>query len=528
MEPAEDPFELLGRAPSHLSELWRALLDSPNAPAAVAINLAPRVAASSCIEPWLRSSTFAHLMAAPLDVSVSLRDLCAAAGGEILQPLALLAMVFEERRGSAQEAAVALILRRAAAAALTARTSGSCRPTEALMAGLLMDLPLLLQQRQGLPDSIEIIEGPAMLRVDTERATGRVEHPLLAQRMADRLGLHPQVGEALSQHHNGHAPESPLGCILWSAERTAAMWEGGDAHRTRTETFEAFETLGIDEDDGLLICRQLPFSVTELGLLLGVALPAQQSLDRVLLDTCKQLGELTIGFEDLVARIQELLEEKEGLELQLRAANRTLEQIALTDMLTGLANKRALADAMRRDFARAERSGTSIAMVILDLDHFKHVNDTYGHAVGDEVLREVGRAVSAGLRSGDISGRFGGEEFVLILPGATVDGGKLVAERLRRNIEAVAIKTGSTVLRVTASFGVAAVSGPGTADLADATLKRADDALYRAKHEGRNRVCVATLPLPSAPPTAASAPAVSEVSATAETATVPDPAASTG
>jgi len=416
-------------------------------------------------------------------------------------------MVFHGTEGSTCPECAALVLRRAVAASLVAEHVSEQARAEAVAAGLLMDLPLLLQQRRGLPGIAEICDGPSMLRVDTERATGRTDHTVISQRMAERLGLSLDAGLALSQHHMSLAPEGNLARVLWCTERVAAMWEGGDAHRTRTDAFEAFEALDISEDDGLHICRRIPVAVSELAQTLGVACPVQSSFDRVLLDTCKQLGELTIGFEDLVTRIQELLEEKEGLELQLRAANRTLEQIALTDMLTGLANKRALAEAMRRDFARAERAGTSIAMVILDLDHFKQVNDTYGHAVGDEVLREVGRVISAGLRSGDISGRFGGEEFVLILPGANVEGGKLVAERLRRSVEGITIQVGSVVLKVTASFGVAAVAGPGTSDLADATLKRADEALYRAKHEGRNRVCVAASPLPSAHPAMSLSPA---------------------
>jgi diguanylate cyclase (GGDEF)-like protein len=170
--------------------------------------------------------------------------------------------------------------------------------------------------------------------------------------------------------------------------------------------------------------------------------------------------------------------------------HRIVERQALFDSLTGLANRRRLEETMRAELARAARFHDPVCVVIADLDDFKRVNDTYGHAVGDEVLKEFARALKSTVRESDLAGRWGGEEFVLVLTGTDTDGGARLAERARAAIESVAIQApnGDTV-SVTASFGVAASLGAGGID---ELLAAADSALYQAKDGGKNRVVVAT------------------------------------
>jgi diguanylate cyclase (GGDEF)-like protein len=164
------------------------------------------------------------------------------------------------------------------------------------------------------------------------------------------------------------------------------------------------------------------------------------------------------------------------------------EHRALTDALTGLPNQRASHDVVRRMVAQAGRSLTPLAAVLLDLDHFKQVNDMYGHDKGDEVLAAVGATLTAGLRANDFAGRYGGEEFLLLLPDSDPEGARIVVERLRLTIAAITIK--AVDLRVTASFGIAVL--PDHAVDASTLLRQADRALYAAKAGGRNRVEVVT------------------------------------
>lgn len=181
------------------------------------------------------------------------------------------------------------------------------------------------------------------------------------------------------------------------------------------------------------------------------------------------------------------------LELQkkLIAAREELRIRATRDALTGLWNRTAIFDLLRREVARAERGAVSLSIVMADVDHFKRVNDVYGHLVGDVVLQEVARRVQTALRPYDEVGRYGGEELLLILPRCDAQQAVQVAERLRQCIAEAPIDTPEGEIAVTVSFGVATNEDDAKADL-HLLLRAADDALYWAKQKGRNCVVLYT------------------------------------
>jgi diguanylate cyclase (GGDEF)-like protein len=167
-----------------------------------------------------------------------------------------------------------------------------------------------------------------------------------------------------------------------------------------------------------------------------------------------------------------------------------LRRQAVTDELTGVCNRRHLAELSRIEMDRARRSGRPVSAVAIDLDHFKRVNDTHGHAAGDAVLKAASALWKTALRTTDVLGRSGGEEFVILLPDTDQAAAVLVAERLRASTEALRVRVNETELAVTASFGVAASRAADAGDPA-ALIRRADEALYAAKEGGRNRVAAA-------------------------------------
>ncbi|HVE79285.1 MAG TPA: diguanylate cyclase [Gemmatimonadaceae bacterium] len=171
-----------------------------------------------------------------------------------------------------------------------------------------------------------------------------------------------------------------------------------------------------------------------------------------------------------------------------KAEKEQLATLATTDPLTQLPNRRALVDRLTLEVDRARRYGTVVTLLMVDLDHFKRVNDTYGHLAGDEVLREMAALLQEAARSVDMVARYGGEEFVVVVPETSLDGALAFAERLRERVEGQAFSTGGrTRVRLTASVGVAGFPAPGVESV-DALFSRADAALYQAKAEGRNRV----------------------------------------
>jgi diguanylate cyclase (GGDEF)-like protein len=167
-----------------------------------------------------------------------------------------------------------------------------------------------------------------------------------------------------------------------------------------------------------------------------------------------------------------------------------LTRQAQTDALTNLANRRALDERLDVEVDHARRLGTNVAFVIADIDNFKSINDSYGHQTGDEVLRRIGRAFAEAVRELDLPGRYGGEEFAVVLPGTNLSGARGLAEKIRKNLEGLLVTTpDGTPFQVTASFGAACFPAQTSVE---ELVAAADAALYEAKRTGKNRVVTAT------------------------------------
>ena len=251
------------------------------------------------------------------------------------------------------------------------------------------------------------------------------------------------------------------------------------------------ELPALDGEKLLRLKEQSP-SGSHVPFLFMTASSSRERKLRLLEDGAVDLIEKPFEARELCARLRLHLKIKH-LQDELIEKNRRLEALSLTDGLTGLANRRGFDAALEKEVARAKRYKRSFALLMADVDHFKGVNDEYGHAAGDQVLRETAHSIFEWLRRSDTGARYGGEEFAVVLLDNDAEDAHTVAERWRGIVEGTTHELpDGRRCSVTVSVGIAVWSAGY--DSAEAMLEAADAALYRAKGEGRNRVVVADPP----------------------------------
>jgi two-component system, cell cycle response regulator len=306
---------------------------------------------------------------------------------------------------------------------------------------------------------------------DAVMETGRGGHVLLVD---DRKSSYERVVTMLSAEHTVEVETNPNEAMFRCAEGNYDL---------------IIVSLGLENFDGLRLCSQ----IRSLERTRNVPILAISEAD----NHARLMRGLEIGVNDylvrpvdrneILARARTQVKKKRYSERLRDNVQRSVE-MAITDVLTGLFNRRYMENHLATLVDQAAARGKPIAVMVLDIDYFKAINDTHGHDAGDDVLREFAVRIRKCIRNIDLACRYGGEEFVLVMPETDKAVATTVAERLRRRIatEPFAIANGTKNLEVTISVGIAAAAGAD--DNAAAILKRADQALYRAKRDGRNRV----------------------------------------
>lgn len=263
-----------------------------------------------------------------------------------------------------------------------------------------------------------------------------------------------------------------------------------------------------DMPDVILLDKKMPKVDGLAAARLLKSNPATRSIPVILLTACRTLEEKVEGFaagaddyvtkpfafEEVDARIRAMLRKRElyvTLEStieELKSTNQQLEELLVVDEKTGLFNFREFQRKLREEWLRAERYGTSLSLVMLDVDDFKRLNDSLGHPTGDRALREFATLVAGGARATDLAARFGGEEFAVILPHAGAPMARRVAERIRTAVREFVFLAPEHPRRLTVSAGLATFPSHTAVNSLDALVRAADRALYRAKRLGKDRV----------------------------------------
>lgn len=229
--------------------------------------------------------------------------------------------------------------------------------------------------------------------------------------------------------------------------------------------------------------RTGPFGGEDETLLTALSSHAAVAIENA--DLYRRLSVLNLSLE---RKVEDRTAELSAANERLSALNRELEEISITDALTKVYNRRYFTERLRQEIKRVSRYGPPVSLLMIDIDYFKKVNDTWGHQAGDTVLAGVAGLIKGRLRATDLIARYGGEEFCLLAAGTDQAGAQVLAERMRALVQSTVFEHGGNTIAVTVSIGVSTWE-PSLRDDREELVRRADTALYRAKEQGRNRVC---------------------------------------
>jgi len=280
----------------------------------------------------------------------------------------------------------------------------------------------------------------------------------------------------------------------YAVERASSGAEGLRLAREKSPDLVLLDVV-MPDIDGFAVCRWLKVNADTRDIPVIMLTVRTAVADRI--------AGLNIGADDYLAKPfdDQELEARIFAALRVKAAHSELrtrnqqletmlhsvEALAITDSLTGLFNRRRFSDVLKREFAVTRRYRNTLSCLLVDIDHFKHINDRFGHDAGDQVLKEVARRIVGSLREVDLAARYGGEEFAVLLPHTSKKDARIVADRLLNNMRKQQFTFGNELVRITASIGCAGNTDVASGQAED-LVKAADLALYEAKNGGRNTV----------------------------------------
>ena len=332
--------------------------------------------------------------------------------------------------------------------------------------------------------------------MQTERAKYQSDHQYFGALLLEGWGIPVSITEPMRYHHEPEkAPDEfhKKASILDVANLLSAIYSDKETEenvRRLQEKLEAFFSMDSDKTRELLdnVATQSIETLKIFKIDPGEIRPYSQMLQ----EANDELGKLNLSYEELVLQLKKSKKKAEIFADELRYANDKLEKLAFRDGLTNLYNQRYFQKILVKELSKVERYGRPLALLLFDIDHFKHVNDTFGHPAGDQVLINMAQAMSKAVRPSDIIARYGGEEFAVILPETNFSGMKVFAERIRRCVASIITVTAQHSIKITTSCGAAHFSR-GDDISPNILINTADRALYMSKKNGRNMVTSLTV-----------------------------------
>ncbi len=372
---------------------------------------------------------------------------------------------------------------------------------EVFVSGLLQNLGELILARSFPVEYDKVLQAIEENKEDSfsaEEAVFGLNHTLVGVEVAKSWGF-PDVLLIPLQYH--HHPEDYTGPNIAIRSTVRAVYLSdllvNILYSDKPEIFhkqfrkEAGKLLGLTTEHIETILNQVHIKVKEAGAYFNLKIKTTKSVQEILQEANIRLSLMNLDYEQMNKQLIQAKIHLENLTKELEDKNRTLDNLANIDGLTGAYNHRYFQNILDQEISRTVRHNAPISILLIDIDHFKKVNDTYGHQVGDFVLAEFAKIIKQNIRQYDILARYGGEEFIVILPETNSDDAASVGEKLRSIIEQTGFQDDRETYHITASFGQAS-STPATEDNfeKDTLINQADQALYEAKEKGRNRLVI--------------------------------------
>ena len=333
--------------------------------------------------------------------------------------------------------------------------------------------------------------------VEAEKKIFGYDHQEVGTKILEKWGLPETIYTPIQYHHHSKNIPSEIEIkarVLGMADQISSVYHGSQCAKKFVDVTAAMEQLyGLTEKDTNRLIDAVASTSVEILSYFEIDPGDMKPYSQLLIEANEELGKLNFSYEQLVLELKRSKAKAENLATELQAANEKLRELATKDGLTGLFNHRYFQESMDREISRALRYKSPLSLIIADIDHFKKINDTYGHPVGDMVIKTIGSHMQNNVRGSDIVARYGGEEFAAILTETDLKGSVTFAERFRRSIEEADIISDGQTIKVTISVGVATLNHVSRTNDKATLIKLADDSLYHAKKTGRNRISVANV-----------------------------------
>lgn len=437
----------------------------------------------------------------------SIQRAMAVLGCNALKNIALSFVIAKELRAKSQETFnFDFFWKRSVTAAVSADSISSLigrKSDEIFVTALLQDIGIVVMYLCKPDDYIKVLEEKKASGYPIATVENNIfgfNHQEAGMEVLKAWGLPPTIYQPIGHHHldlDMAADSTDQEMMLMLSDKISAVYHG---NRSAEKIHEIKELVSdryqVDETQIETMIDAVAERSIQAMSLFEIDPGKMKPFSIMLQEANEELGKLNLSYEYLVIELKQAKETAEKLAGELKAANEKLRGLAYRDGLTGLFNHRYFQDFIEKELTKAIRYERAFSLIMLDIDHFKKINDEYGHPAGDTVLKAISKMIEQTVRKCDVVSRYGGEEFTIVLPETTLKGAVILAERLRKIVEQLVIKVNDDGIRLTVSLGLT-VWEPGLAVTKKAEIiDAADRALYKSKNTGRNKVSFVASAIP--------------------------------